>query len=292
MTKNWLGFLPFAIGLFSTCLSNDTFNSKVQFKTDTSSIGSFLRENKIDAAKTPEGVWYVIDDVGLGVYPVLSDSVKISYTAWDIQSSVRFNSSPALTKLLSSAISGLQIGLPRFPAGSYGRLYVPSGLGYGTTGNDSIPSNKNLLFKIKLLSTVGNRFPSDTSAIRSYINLIVDSLSRNKIAVHNIGGVHYSYDTLGDNASYPSLSDSIDVNYKGNILNSKSFFVNASNTTLVLKNQITAFKLVLPKISVGATATIYVPSGYGYGSVLNPPDTTIAPNSNLIYQVKLIKVRK
>ena len=64
----------------------------------------------------------------------------------------------------------------------------------------------------------------------------------------------------------------------------KTFFVNATDATLVLKDQITALKMIMPNITVGTNVTIYVPSGYGYGAF---GTDNIPANSNLVYQVKL-----
>ncbi|MBI1770589.1 MAG: FKBP-type peptidyl-prolyl cis-trans isomerase [Bacteroidetes bacterium] len=288
MKKKSLGFFVLMIGALASCLTNDVVNPKVQFKNDTTSISQFLKDNNLPATKTPQGVWYSFDTEGFGIYPVLTDSIRISYRAKLIPSMAQVDSSSGLTVLLSSVISGWQNALPRFPTGSKGKLYIPSGLAFGEALHYNIPPNSNLLYEITLISVKGSHYTSDTTAINSYINLISDSLSTNKITLRrDVSGIRYSYDQLYNSAT-PELSKSINVSYTGKVLNSKTFFAKVADTTLVLKDQITAWKLIMPKITVGTNVTIYVPSGYGYGSEFAPRQTV--GNSNIVYQIKLNKV--
>ncbi len=289
MKRNSLGLLLLLIVLFYSCLSNDPFNSKTQFKSDTLSIKQFLSDSSLFASRTPEGVWYS-SDTAIGIYPVLSDTVTISYTAYDIRNYKELDNAEGLPKLLSATISGLQIGLPRFTVGSHGRLYVPSGMAYGTIGNDSIPPNTTLLFKINLVSAKGSRLTSDTTALKTYINseVAADPQLLHRI-VHKLpSGIFYAYDTLISGALSPAPSSSVELSYTGKVLNSSTPFVNSTDTTLVLKNQIAALRIILPLIKEGTTVEIYVPSGYGYGSAFT--STSIPENANLVYRVKLIKV--
>jgi FKBP-type peptidyl-prolyl cis-trans isomerase len=235
----------------------------------------------------------VVDSLGVGIYPALSDSVKISYSAWLIPSMEKVDTSQNLTVLLSTAISGIQLCLPSFPVGSHGRIYTPSGLAFGaishsTPAGYTIPANSNLLYKIKVISSVGTKLTSDVAAIDSYLGLIADSLISKQITViDDASGIRYSVNTPGTGAS-PTLQDFVTVTYTGNLLGRDSLFANvATPTKLALKDQIAAWKIILPKLSEGAVITLYVPSGYGFGSAST---TQIPAYSNLVYQLKLIKV--
>ncbi len=283
MKKNHLLFFLLMIGVLASCLTNNTFNPKTQFSKDTIAIRTFLADS-ISAIKIPQGVWYSFKAEGLGIYPVLSDSVRISYRAKRIPSMAPVGSSSGLTVLLSSVISGWQYGLLRFPVGSVGKLYIPSGLAFGETLHDSIPPNSNLLYEITLINVNGSHYTSDTTAINTYITTITDFLVANNISLRrDASKIRYSYDQLYSTTT-PTLSQSMKVTYSGNVLGAKTYFVNAVDTTLVLKDQITALKLIMPNITVGTNVTIYVPSGYGYGAF---GTDNIPANSNLVYQVKL-----
>jgi FKBP-type peptidyl-prolyl cis-trans isomerase len=282
----------------------------VQLNRDTTDVGIYLRTNHIEATKIPQWVWYKLDTAGLGPYPVLSDSVKVLFYVWQlptvvdplitdtIQSSIT-SKSTTRKALLSTVISGMQMGLQRFPVGSYGRLYIPSGLAFGSTGSlavpphtQAIPPNANLLYEVKLLSTAGTRLTADTTAVSNYIGSIATSLVTSGIT--NIkkdpSGVWYSYGALVQSSAQPTLNSNVKVSLSCEILNSGTPFYSVSDTTFALNTTpVTALKIVLPKITVGTTVTIYVPSGYGYGS-LSPPLTVNKPNSNLIYTITLNSV--
>jgi len=88
------------IGVLASCLTNNTFNPKTQFSKDTIAIRTFLADS-ISAIKIPQGVWYSFKTEGLGIYPVLSDLIKVKYTATLIPSGKVVDSSPDFTVLLS-----------------------------------------------------------------------------------------------------------------------------------------------------------------------------------------------
>jgi FKBP-type peptidyl-prolyl cis-trans isomerase len=289
MKKNSLAIFLVA-GFLISCISNDSVSPQAQLRIDTTAISNFLVQKNITATKVNSGIWYHIDSIAEGIYPVLSDSVKISYSAWLIPSMTKVDSSASLTALLSTVISGWQLGLPRFPTGSKGSLFIPSGLAFGVSSHGSVPPNSNLYYKIKLNNVNGTHYASDTTAIAAYIGAILDSLVLSKIKViKDPSGIRYSYDSSGITSNVKAdLSKSIEVSVTGNVLNSKSFFINASDTMMTLNKQITAWKIILPKIKEGGRVTIYVASGYGYGSVT--PPFLIPTNSNLVYQIVLKRV--
>lgn len=289
--KNILLILLVVLLGFSSCVTNDTIIPQAQFKKDTVSISSYLIANGIAATKILPGIWYAFDSVGTGLYPVLSDSITVSYAAFLLPSLKKVDSAKSITALLSTTMAGWQAALPMFTVGSSGRIYIPSGLAFGQFQHDSIPPNSNLLYKIELLAVKGTKLQSDVQSIDTYLGLIADSLAtENYTVVDHPSGIRYYYDTLYQGNAHPSYSSSITVNCTGRIMGSKSLFLNATDTTLLLKNQMAAWKIVLtlPQITEGSTVTFYVPSGYGYGS--SAVGTKIPANSNLTYQVKIIKV--
>lgn len=285
------------------CLDNKVFNPVAQLKTDTASIHSFLAFEGINATKTPQGVWYTIDESTLGYYPALADSVTIQYTARLIPSGLPATQvpisslkkagssatakSPFRTVLLSSVISGMQIGLVKFPVGSTGKLFIPSGLAFGPIDQDSIPANSNLVYEVKLLKATGSRATADQAILDNYISTISDDLFLHRIRLgkDTLSGIRYSYDTIIAANSAPTLNNSVTISYSGSVLNASTPFVTSADTTLILKDQITAFKIIFPKMKVGTTFSIYVPSSYAYGN--DASLTAIPANSNLVYQITL-----
>jgi len=277
----------FVLGLQS-CIKQDTISPQAQFKSDTLSISSFLKSHGIVATKVNSGYWYVIDTLGNGLYPVLSDSVTISYTAKLIPSlQVVDYAAPAPTVLLSGAISGLQQGLLLFPTTSVGRLYIPSGLAFGVTPHNQIPPNANLLYEVKLISVKGTRFTSDISTIDSYLQ--TNSIAAKQDTLSGIRYIINAIDSTRTNPPKPGPNDLITVTYTERLLNADTLIASVSTPIkFALKDQTTSWRIMLPKyLAEGSTMTIYTPSGYGFGSSVQP---NIPANSNLVFVVTLIKV--
>ncbi len=293
-------FVILCIFLWQSCLKQDTITSQIQFKSDTTSISNFVKSNNPVAIKVNTGFWYSIDNLENGVYPVLPDTVTISYTVKWIKpssqqeadlDSVGYSTFSSLEPL-SSAISGLQQGLLFFPAGSSGRIYIPSGLAFGVnshhdtahdTSQVSIPPNANLLYEVKVIRVKSTRLATDISTIDNY-------LQNNSIApLNDDSGIRYTIDyTAQTTPTKPESGDSIVVTYKEKILTDTVFTSVDTPTKMALKDQVTAWRIMLPKYSTeGSTITMYTPSGYAYGSSVQD---TIPANSNFTYVVTLIKV--
>ncbi|HCW07451.1 MAG TPA: hypothetical protein DGG95_08825 [Cytophagales bacterium] len=271
-----------------SCINDNVFNPKAQFKSDTIAIHAFLKTNNISATKVVGGAWYIIDSLAVGIYPVLSDSIKVAYTAQIINHDFSLTkiTSDTVTVLLSSVMAGWQNTVPLITTGSKGRLFIPSGLAYGqlpyTVNNMTIPGNSNLAYDFHLINSKGTHLYADTTVIGSYLS------QEGILPIVDRSGIRYTIDTVGT-GSIPSATDSIIATFKGNILKADSLFVKDTIATkLSLKNQIPAWRIILPKLKEGSYVKMYVPSGYGYGS--SSPSAKIPANSNLEYRIKLIKV--
>jgi len=147
-------FTLFAISLFLGCDKDDPqkiFDDQLQ--ADIAEIQTWLNENNIQAIQDPSGLFYVIDEEGTGNNPTSSAFVSMTYTGRFFGGGI-FDSRDATNPLkanLFDLIVGWRIGIPKFKKGGSGKLYIPSGLAYGTRGAGSIPANTNLIFDIELL---------------------------------------------------------------------------------------------------------------------------------------------
>ena len=145
MKKSLYFLLPVVLFL-SACES--------QFDEDKEIILDYLAENNIEAEKTDEGVYYVIDNEGTGDRPLVSSTVTVDYEGHLIDGSV-FDSSydrgTPTTFGLWQVIRGWQIGSPLCKEGGKGTLYIPSELAYGSQAKNGIPRNSVLVFNIELI---------------------------------------------------------------------------------------------------------------------------------------------
>jgi len=283
-------FIWLATASIAGCTKQETVTPQVQLKSDTSSISGFLKSHGIEATKVNAGFWYSIDTLANGLFPVLSDSVTISYTASLIPSMSEVDNAASTAYSLSSVISGLQQGLILFPAGSYGRFYIPSGLAFGVSAHNKIPPNANLFYTIKFFSLKGTRFGNDTTAISSYLQ------TNSIVSKKDESGIRYTIDSSAQLSPprKPNPADSIMVTYTEGIVNADTLVASVNSpVTIALNNQVTGWRIMLPKyLTEGSKIVMYTPSGYGYGSSIKtlPTGWTIPANSNLVYEVNLVRI--
>lgn len=110
------------------------------------------------------GMFYVIENAGTGIRPVLCSYVTIKYVG-SLPSGTVFDQTPGTstaTFQLGGLIEGWQRGLPLIGAGGKIKLYIPASLGYGATGSYNsntgvytIPPNSMIIFSIEM-SAVSN----------------------------------------------------------------------------------------------------------------------------------------
>jgi FKBP-type peptidyl-prolyl cis-trans isomerase FkpA len=140
--------------------SNIIFNVRMldeiaQFTTDTTIVQNYVNSKGINAIKDPSGLRYRITVLGNGRKPLANSSIAFNYVGKFMDNEKIFDQSIApATALLSQLIKGFQVGMQQLPAGSKAIFYIPSGLGYGPTGDKTytIPSNSNLIFEVELVS--------------------------------------------------------------------------------------------------------------------------------------------
>lgn len=124
-----------------------------QLGMDTVAIDSWLAANNIKAIKDKSGMRYVIKRLGKGPRPTVASTVTFTYKGTLMADGSLFDeSSTPIVYPLSQLIDGWKICFPLLPKGSAATLYVPSTLGYGSTGyQPGIPPNANLIFEVELI---------------------------------------------------------------------------------------------------------------------------------------------
>lgn len=149
MKFSWLVLLV-GIVLFS-CNKNE-LSEEEQLEVDIKEIEEYLEENNLSAQKTDSGLHYVIDQQGTGAKPSSQSDVTIRYKGYFTDENIFDQSSEVgATFNLQNLISGWQEGIPLFNEGGKGMLLIPSKLGYGPNGNQSVPPNSVLIFDIELM---------------------------------------------------------------------------------------------------------------------------------------------
>jgi FKBP-type peptidyl-prolyl cis-trans isomerase FkpA len=134
-----------------------TYPEKSQAALDNRLIQEFLTRNSLTATKDSSGVYYNISTPGTGTEVInRSSTIKAKYTGKLLNGTV-FDSSTdgTFTNTLGGLIPGWQKIVPKLKNGGKVRMFVPSGLAYGTAGSGAVPGNAVLDFDLEI-DSVGN----------------------------------------------------------------------------------------------------------------------------------------
>jgi FKBP-type peptidyl-prolyl cis-trans isomerase FkpA len=147
MKKIRLFFVVSLLLLLLGCEEEDLV--KEQLEKDIAKIEKYLEENNLTAESTSSGLHYIIEEQGTGGKPNVYSLVSVNYTGYLLDGTVFDQGSIVLE--LYNLIPGWQEGIPLFNKGGYGKLFIPSSLGYGAVAKPNIPANSVLIFDIRLI---------------------------------------------------------------------------------------------------------------------------------------------
>jgi FKBP-type peptidyl-prolyl cis-trans isomerase FkpA len=129
---------------------------KLQQAADSTAIVKYLKQNKIKAKRTVNGVYVVMRKSLKGNKLVSGDTVSTHYTG-KLLNGTRFDSSYdrgqpfTLVLGIGQVIKGWDEGLMSLKKGEEATLYIPSGMAYGPRGAGAgIPPNAILVFDIEI----------------------------------------------------------------------------------------------------------------------------------------------
>lgn len=133
---------------------------------------------------------------------------------------------------------------------------------------------------------------ADTLAIDAYLQ------SKGIVAQRGNNGTRYVIHEKGNSTVSPQYyandtppGDCFAASYKGHVVGVDTVFDQGSNFETSLNgNIISGWKIAFQQLDVGDSATIYIPSVFGYGSAGS--GKAIPPNSNLFFHVRLKQVFK
>lgn len=122
---------------------------------DDAILQAHIKKHNLNAKKTEDGIYYIIEKEGSDEKPNISSKVTVHYTG-TLLDGKKFDSSvdrgqPA-TFPLTRVIPGWSLGVPLFGKGGKGTLLIPSYLAYGERGAGAdIPPNSCLIFEVEVL---------------------------------------------------------------------------------------------------------------------------------------------
>ena len=144
--KKIIYFSLLALAIFSCNREDDA----EIFAEDIAEIEAYLEDNNLTAIKTDSGLHYIVTEEGNGQFPTASNAVTVNYKGYYTDGQV-FDANDNISFPLTAVIAGWTEGIPKLSKGGKGILLIPSVLGYGSSGQGSIPANTVLLFDVTLL---------------------------------------------------------------------------------------------------------------------------------------------
>ena len=153
MMKKIFFLLVISVFIFAACEKDDPVAE--QLKKDIELIEAYLLDNELVAESTESGLHYIIEEEGTGNYPDLNSIVKVNYTGKLLNGEV-FDEGTVNNNPLYGYIEGWQEGIKLFKEGGKGTLFIPSGLGYGSTSKTTIPANSVLIFEVDLINVTND----------------------------------------------------------------------------------------------------------------------------------------
>lgn len=273
--------------LFARC-SEEKVNLayKDQLEKDIFLIDEYLASNNVTAEADTSGLRYLIFEKGSDFKPQLVDSIQVNYSLFLLNGDSIFTKGQN-TFLLDKLIRAWRIALPLVGESAKLKLFVPSGLAYGNYRTGPIPANSNLIFDIELKKVIRDYA---TQLTRDLVTIDAFLLSKNIVARKDAANLRYVITSAGGSTALaPLLTDSVVLTYTAKSLPTEAVVESEVSKGLKLnaRSTLPAWKIVLPLFREGTKATVYVPSGLGYGAYGN---SSVAPYANLIYEVEVKKV--
>jgi FKBP-type peptidyl-prolyl cis-trans isomerase len=163
--------------------------------------------------------------------------------------------------------------------------------------DDKGPKCTKEVAESKITAPNQDKIASDLVLIEQYladngINIATTQIKNN---------VRYLITELGTGET-PCIESNIKIKYRGRLMRSGYIFDPDQETqrdvdwqerelTYNLSSLITGWQIVLPSIPVGSKLTLYIPSGYGYGTS-GSLSGSVPVNANLIFEIELLEIVK
>jgi len=282
---------------FQACLPGDenVYDANKYFKEDLVTLQNYIETNNIDAVMdSASGVYIETHSTGSGYKTLNGVDIDFHYQGFTLDGTQFVNSYagfPVSIKLgddktyPAPLTDAVLIAIFEMHVGDSATIYSPSYYGFQDKGYGSVPPNTPIAYTIKFLDI--KKLDEDYVKIDQYITskgftAVIDPEFGTRTVVHVPGNT-----TEVDNNDYVTL------NYTGVLLDDQQFDTSYGRSPLGFTvgqgELIPGFELGVRELNNLDSATIFVPSIYGYGAKANG---TIPINSVLVFGIKVISVQK
>ena len=138
--------------VLADCSKDSPTAPRIEATTFASSLGV----NLASSTKTASGLYYRDIAVGSGPTAVAGKSVGVHYTGW-LANGTQFDTNATATLPLfftlgiGQVIPGFDEGITGMKVGGERQIIIPPALGYGASGQGTIPGNSVLVFTVDLV---------------------------------------------------------------------------------------------------------------------------------------------
>lgn len=273
----------------TACFDDENTSVDTQLDKEVKSIDEYLSKNVTDfVAYDQSGIRIVIHKFGEKPPPRTGQTIKATYTGKLFSSGTVFENGVINSKLEEVVGDGLGYSLSALLNGSTASFYIPSMYAFGSVGTTNVPANSIIVYENVMLTDViktpaeQTQFDADTLAIHNFLKTA--GITN---AIKHSSGICYTIDEAGTGIS-PNVYGTVSFSYAGSILSTGVAFDQGQLTRNNIFSLIDGFKVGLPLLKKGTRATLYIPSGLGYG--VKGSGSSIPPNSNLKFVVTLTDV--
>lgn len=136
----------------------------------------------------------------------------------------------------------------------------------------------------------GEDIPDFNEQLEKDILLIDDYLETNNVqnVIEHSSGIRYVLNRDSVGGKKITIDSCVTVDYVGKLMVNGLKFDDGTGISFPISSVIDGWKIGIPLLNEGDSATLYIPSGFAYGYYGYPPE--IPSNANLIFHVAVRKV--
>ncbi len=295
--KIWILSAALLIMSLQGCIKDKSYDFNGNMEKDLEIISSYLSANSISATYDEQtGVSYIIHETEGNAYKTAKNSDMIfdyevsvleegTTVGSPLYSSEDSETSPVVHALgnsgeyINGITIGFDVGMFLIHTGDSATFYVPSPLAFQDQSFTDVPANSILVYKVKYHGI--RKLEEDYTKIETYLD------ENNLTASYDD---EYGVPFVIHEQSYPVLIDkskTIKIYYKGTLLDGTEFDSNFGKAPLSFKfgDLIPGLEIGMKHLSVGDSATVFVPSSFAYKDVER---TKIPKDSPLKFTIKVI----
>ena len=279
------------------CLKNDvveTYDFYGFLQKDFATLNNYITENGIDAeVDSLNGIFYKIHKKGDGYKTVRGINVSAHYQGFTLDGNEfasTFDGDPIdfvfddETTFVTSMTNGVSNSLWYLQEGDSATFYFPSPYGFQDQSYQDVPPNSILVYTISFVDI--KNLDEEYVKIDQYI-----ADNNMSATVEPKYGIRYAIHRAGNNIS-PEAGASISLDYQGELLDGTVFDSSYDrgspfDFTYGSGGSIVGFEMGVAQLHENDSATIFIPSIYGYG---DEAKEDIPANSALIFGLDMLRI--